>query len=392
LSNGVHRSLALINITVFAVSVGLGSYIYFVPVFAQSLGATYVDLGVIGTANAIPYAIFPLIVGYFADRLNRARVYLIGVLFNALATFLLVFASSVSDVIIFRMIGGTGLALFWPTAETLISDIADPELRLKAMGRFSVSYSSGFLIGPAIGGFISQTLGFSQLFLMATTEIIFGAVLVGLIVVPRYVPVRTPATKQIGINSSFVRGTLPMFSIVIPYSLVFSVIVTIFPGYLSAIGIGKPEIGILFATFGISRIVAYNYSWRFSTFGEKRAILLVSLLLFTSFYLIASSASAVAFALPMILVGISLGVFFPVTISTLSKQFPKERLGMGIGIYESFFGIGFAVGPFIAGLAANFWNPTAPYFLMSVISLSLIPLLAKWKTRGIQLQAQKSEV
>ncbi len=386
MSNGVQRSLALINVTVFAVSVGLGSYIYFVPVFAQSLGANYVDLGVIGTANAIPYAIFPLIVGYLADRVNRARVYLIGVLFNALATFLLVFASSVPDVIILRMIGGTGLALFWPTAETLISDIADPELRLKAMARFSVSYSSGFLIGPAIGGFISQTLGFSPLFLISSTEIIFGAVLVGLIVVPRYASSGTRATDQIGFNSSFVRRTLPMFSIVIPYSLVFSVIVTIFPGYLSAIGISKPEIGILFAAFGISRIVAYNYSWRFSIFEEKRTILLVSLLLFTAFYLLATSTSAIAFSLPMILVGISVGVFFPVTISTLSKQFPKGRLGMGIGIYESFFGIGFAVGPFIAGLAANFWSPTAPYFLMSIISLSLIPLLAKWKTKGISLQ------
>ena len=398
MSNSIQRTLTLINVTVFVVSLGLGSYFYFVPVFAESLGATYVDLGVIGTAAAIPYVIFPLIVGYLADRLNRARVYLIGVLFNASATFLLVFVSSVRDVVILRMIGGIGLALFWPTVETLISDIADPDVRLRAMGRFSVSYSSGFLIGPAIGGFLSQTLGITSLFLMATAEIVLGAILVALIVVPRYLPSTTSTTHEGGFNFNSIRGSLSMFSVVLPYSIVFSVIVSIFPGYLSIIGVTKPGIGLLFATFGISRIITYNYSWRFSAFGEKRSLLLVSIALFTSFYLIASSpilpgfGDPLPFVLPMILIGISLGIFFPVTISTLSKQFPKQRLGMAVGIYESLFGIGFSVGPSLAGLAATFWSPAASYYLMSLISLSLIPLLVKWKTRGIPLGVEKPKI
>lgn len=64
--------LTHLHVSVFVASLGLGLYVYFIPVFAQTFGATFLDLGFIGSAYAVTYAITPIVIGYLADRLNRA--------------------------------------------------------------------------------------------------------------------------------------------------------------------------------------------------------------------------------------------------------------------------------------------------------------------------------
>jgi len=385
LSPEIQRTLALINVTVFVASLGLGSFTYFVPVFAKSLGAGYLDLGIIGTANAIPYVIFPLATGYMVDRQNKAKVYFIGTIFNILATFLLVFASSVRDLIVLRAIGGIGLALFWPTVEALISDIADPNVRLKAMSRYSVAYSSAFLIGPLAGGYITQTLGFSPLFLISSAEIAVAGVLVALTVIPRYSGPLPPAS-QLDLDSNQGSNSfgkvLPMMLIALPYSIVLGVVASILPGYLTVIGIAKPDIGLLFAIFGISRVVGYNYSWKFSGTRERIWLLLLAFILSLSFYFIGISTTYVAFALALIFMGISFGVLLPISLGNVARHVPRERLGWSIGIYESLVGVGFSTGPFIGGWAAESLGPSSSYYIMSLVSLSLIPPILKWSDKN----------
>jgi MFS family permease len=50
-------------------------YTYFMPVFAQTFGASYFDLGLIGTVWSLAQAITPMLAGFLADRLNRACVF-----------------------------------------------------------------------------------------------------------------------------------------------------------------------------------------------------------------------------------------------------------------------------------------------------------------------------
>jgi MFS family permease len=97
-------------VSIFISSLGLGMYIYFVPVFAQRFGATFLDLGYIGTASAVTYAITTIIVGHLADRVNRWRLFALALLINFTATVALVFSRSVSDIILIRSLGGLGLA------------------------------------------------------------------------------------------------------------------------------------------------------------------------------------------------------------------------------------------------------------------------------------------
>jgi len=97
--HGATRKLLSIRlqyyVSIFVSSLGLGTYTYFIPVFAQRFGATFLDLGYIGTVASMTYAAVPILVGHLADRANHSRLYVLSLLLIFMTTIMLVFTRSV---------------------------------------------------------------------------------------------------------------------------------------------------------------------------------------------------------------------------------------------------------------------------------------------------------
>jgi DHA1 family tetracycline resistance protein-like MFS transporter len=348
-------------------------YMYFVPLFAQQFGATYLELGYIGTATALTYAVAPLIVGHFADRLSRIRLYAIALLINAVATVVLVFSRSVSDIVLLRAFGGVGFAFLWPTAEVLVVDLGPKEDRVKEMGTYSVAWGSGFLIGPAVGGLLVRTLGFINLFLISFLLILVGFLQAILGVVPYAKPLRKSASEKIDV----MRQLLPWYVLIACYGMIFSIVTTILPGYANSVGITAELIGILFAIFGISRIAVFATIQHYLSFGEARALSLVSLLISGSMLMLALSPSFFAFLPAMIVLGTSFAIIFPISISLISRNFPPERAGAAIGSYESVYGVGAAIGPVFAGAVAAVSTVGESFLVVMLFGLLMAAVAAR---------------
>jgi MFS family permease len=161
-------------------------YVYFIPLYAQKFGGSFFDLGLIGTAYAVTYAAGSIFAGYIADRVNRAWLYSLGITLIALVTITLTLARSVADIVILRSSAGLAFAFFWPTSEVLVADLASEENRLREMGVYSVFWSSGFLIGPILGGLILQAYSYTWLFVTSFVLITSALVTAVVWVVPRY--------------------------------------------------------------------------------------------------------------------------------------------------------------------------------------------------------------
>ena len=174
-------------------------YQYFVPLFAQKFGATFLELGFIGAAGALTYVVATMIVGHFADRGSHMWLYVLALLVNAIATAILVLSHSVSDIILLRGVGGVALSFLWPTAEVLVIDLSSEKNRVKEMGTYSVVWGTGFLIGPALGGVVIPTLGFTSLFLLSSVLILIGFVQAVVWIVPHV----TPRERTLGIVPTF---------------------------------------------------------------------------------------------------------------------------------------------------------------------------------------------
>ena len=63
-----------VYITGLLIGISYGMHGPILPVFAKNvIGASYIELGIIGLANFIPYMFIPVFVGILLDRINNMR-------------------------------------------------------------------------------------------------------------------------------------------------------------------------------------------------------------------------------------------------------------------------------------------------------------------------------
>ena len=356
-------------ITVFVASLGMGMNMYFIPVFAQSFGATFVDLGIIGTVWAIATTITPFLMGYLAGRVKRVWVYVLSLAINVFATLFLVLSRSVVDIIVLRFFAGIGMEAFWVIAEIMVTDLAPAKARVKEMGRYGVALVLGVLIGPLFGGLVIESFGYINLF-------IISAVVMGVSTVQAAVWLvsgsRSAETLPFQSFSGYIRilkRLLPLYMMVICYGVIWGLITAIFPGYANSIGISAVLIGFLFSAFGVARIFSYATAHRYSRFGVRRTLLFVSLVMFAGLLSIGLFPSFLTSLVGIMLLGGGIGVVFPVTIDLISRNFPNERASMAVASYETVINIGGTMGPYFFGMLTVITTIGRSFLLMSIFGI-----------------------
>ena len=369
------NQLRRLHLSVFAASIGI-SYFYFIPAFAEQLGASYLDLGLIGTVRSLPYTFLPVIAGYLGDRFGRRRLYLLSICAVGAATLLLAATDTIPSILAVQILLGIGLALFWPISEALVSEISSLHERAAAIGMYAVAWGSGFLIGPLVGGIVAQEAGFQISFLVAgililTTSGVSAAAIRG--EGKEHGRMRQASARP---SWELLYAVLPMLLIQIPYAIVLAFIVSIFPGYAAAAGLAPSEVGLLLSGFGFARTLAFCLAGRMQRVGERKSIGVGSLGLGLVLLLIQTNSSFIALLADSCLMGAFIGLIYPPTVAYVSKRSPFENLGFVIGAYETIFGVGFAVGPILSGFIAQAVSADLALLVLAIIAFSIIPLLA----------------
>ena len=95
------------------------------------------------------------ILGMLSDRFGRRPVLLISIFGLGLDYIFMALAPTLGWLFVGRVINGITSASF-STANAYIADITTPENRAKAFGMMGAAFGLGFILGPAIGGFLGQ--------------------------------------------------------------------------------------------------------------------------------------------------------------------------------------------------------------------------------------------
>jgi len=368
-------------VSVFVSSLGLGLYLYFIPIFAQRLGANFLDLGFIGSASAVTYAVTPFFVGQLANRLGRRPLFAAAIAINFVATLSLGFCTNVTDVIIMRAIGGLGLAFFWPITEIVVLDLTRKEDRVKEMGRYSIAWGSAFLVGPFLGGVLIQTVGFFALFVISSVLSLCSLAGVLVLILPTQNSNKSRSrSRKVLQQLQLARQLLPWFCLLVCYGFIFGIVTSIFPGYANSIGVSAVLVGVLFTAFGMVRVVTYASSERSLHFGERKALGLASLLLAVGSILIIRFPSFPVFLVAIPLMGGCFAILYPLSIVLISRHFSESQLGGAVGLYESTYGVGAAIGPILAGILATVLDARASFATAAVAGIIMMTVAAKAKT------------
>ncbi len=174
---------------VLAVMVGINflNYLdrYILPAVATRIQAEFhltdSQVGLLGSAFLLVYAVATIPFGIWADRGVRKTVIGIGVTIWSLATLFTGLARSYLQLFAARAVLGIGEASYYPAGTALLGDYFKKEGRGRAMSVWAAGTAVGIAVGFAGGGIVASTLGWRAAFYMtAVPGLVFAVLAFGL--------------------------------------------------------------------------------------------------------------------------------------------------------------------------------------------------------------------
>ncbi len=168
------------------------------PTMQRDLGATDVQLQWCVNAYLLAIAVFVLISGKIGDRIGHRQALWWGIAGFALASLVCAVSQNVFLLIAARGFQGVSAALMFPAQTALIPRLFPPNQRGRANGMI-VSIGSLFLIlGPLIGGYLTEQLSWRWIF-----WINLPIAALGLYLIRAFLPKSDPVKSQIDLPGFF---------------------------------------------------------------------------------------------------------------------------------------------------------------------------------------------
>ena len=375
-------TLGLLLLNLFIAFLGIGLVIPVLPTLMNELQLTGKIIGYLTAAFAIAQLIVSPLAGKAVDKYGRKIMIVLGLFIFGLSEFLFGLGKTIEVLFISRVLGGISAAFIMPAVTAFIADITTMETRPKALGYMSAAISTGFIIGPGIGGFLAD-FGTRVPFYFAgglgTTAAILSIILLREPQRNEENEEKAPSQK-----TGFKRIFVPMYFIAFILIFVASFGLAAFESFFSLFvdhkfGFTPTDIAIIItggAIFGaIAQVALFD---RFAQrWGEikiiRYSLILSAVLVFLMTYV--SAYFAILLVTCFVFVGFDL--FRPAATSYLSKIAGNEQGFVG-GMNSMFTSLANILGPIIGGMLFDI-DINYPYYFATVILVIGILLTLIWK-------------
>ena len=357
--------------TIFLTATGLGTCTFLLPVYAETLGATYTDLGLIGAVGNIIYTVFTILCGYTLDRFEKIRLYMGFNVFGCIVMLLFMVAETIPQIILVRALLGAASASFWVSASTLTAEISPREELTRSLGRYNLAWILGFTVGPYLGGVISNQYGYDTFFLASSALITIS---VGVILIK--INGRIKLNRILSHEKTSIGELRPLalsYLTLVPFTMVLGIYMAIIPGHMKVVGLTASLIGLLLTiTNGVRGTFFFNVE-RLVKWGTWRSLIAASTLLAASMYLVRTGETFLGFGVPLVFYGAGSGIMTPVVLDFISKRTPERLRGTAMGVHEAIYGVGMFIGPLIGGAIADNYSAFTLYSLLVIVSVLILP-------------------
>lgn len=371
-------ALAVLFAVVFINLVGFGLVVPLLPFFAQSLKAEAWQITLMFSAYSLGQFFAEPFWGRLSDRVGRKPVLLVTLVANALGYLMLAFVPNIWLAIAVRLFTGLGAGNI-STVQGYVADVTPPEQRAGRMGLIGAAFGLGFIVGPGLGGLLTQPqlgrLGYQLPIFLAAALAALAAI--GVMVFLRESRAKAdPAAAR----PAFLAGlkdarTNPVVSRVLVVTLIymagFSAMESVFGLWSeSRYAWGAREVGLSFMIVGVISVLNQGFlAGRLARrFGEAR-VLAAGMLLFGSSLVLQVLAPVEWFpATRLELGGLSLpvvqGWVIPIVMAVgacgmslampnisamISRASPPDRQGAMLGLNMASSSVARIFGPMVAG-------------------------------------------
>ncbi|MFC1727360.1 MFS transporter [Patescibacteria group bacterium] len=348
-----HYIILIIQITE---TLGFSLILPFLPFFAEDLGASPLVVGLILTSFSLLQFVFAPIMGRLSDHYGRRPLLIFSQISTFLSFIILGLAKSIPIIFLSRVVDGL-LGSNFTIAQAYLSDISSKKERSQAFGLSGIAFGIGFLIGPAIGGFLSR-FGYHLPSFIAAGISLFS-IIITYIFLPETVK-RTKASKKVKIIDLKVFKKfffLPKINLkllqLFTYLLAHIVWTSTFALYARKQFAIKPEqVGYLLGYVGLLIIVLRGglLGKLIKIFGENKlktiGMVLITLGLAGAIF----TPNYKSLFVVMTFFAIGSGLSRPLLIGAISREVSDKDQGAILGVTNSLGSLAQIFGPLIGGI------------------------------------------
>ena len=163
---GLNRPLITFSIMAATIMQSLDSTIANValPQMQGTLSATQDQMAWVLTSYIIAAAIMIPLTGWLAGRFGRKKVFLISIVGFTVSSALCGVATSLVEIVIFRLLQGISGAALVPLSQAVLFDINPREHHGRAMSIWGVGVTLGPVLGPVLGGWLTESYSWRWVF------------------------------------------------------------------------------------------------------------------------------------------------------------------------------------------------------------------------------------
>jgi MFS transporter, DHA1 family, multidrug resistance protein len=381
-------TLGLLLMNLFIAFLGIGLVIPVLPTLMNELGITGTTIGYLTAAFAIAQLIVSPFAGKAADKYGRKIMIVIGLFIFGFSEFLFGIGKEIEMLFFSRILGGISAAFIMPAVTAFIADITNLETRPKALGYMSAAISTGFIIGPGIGGFLAE-FGTRVPFYFAGAMGTIAAILSILLLSE---PNRTEDHNEQNPEgkSSFKRIMAPKYFLAFILIFIASFGLAAFESFFSLFVDHKfqftpADIAIVItggAIFGaVSQVLLFDRLTRI--WGEIKLIRYSLILSALLVFLMTVVHSYFSILLVTFIVFVGFDLFRPAATSYLSNIAGNEQGFVG-GMNSMFTSLANISGPILGGILFDI-DINYPYYFATVILTVGIIITLFWKKQANQV-------
>ncbi len=370
----INKVFPILAISTFSSMLGVGIIAPLLPIYADTLGATGIWIGVIFSGFSISRALVMPLIGKLSDQKGERKAFLCaGLLFYAVMSLGYVWAETVTALVTVRLVHGLAAGMVIPIAQTYVGDLAPQGEEGKWMGYFNAALFAGFGVGPLLGGVLTDSYSMTTAFYSMGALNLF-AFIVALVWLPKTRHVKSKNTfahtsfRQMLRKSSMMKG---IFSFRLANAFVrgsFSCFLPLFAGLY--LGLSPTQIGTALCFNALIMSFLQIFSGRLADIFDRRKLVAIGSLV--EIVILCLTPFLQYFYQLLILCAIS-GMGKAISIPAASGLTVGEgrKYGMGsvIGVFTLGMSLGMAVGPIASGVIMDHIGINWVFFIAAGFAL-----------------------
>ena len=351
------RTVYISLVCVFCTAFGVSQLAPILPLYFHDLGVQTPEAMSLwsGLATGATYIIVCLAApfwGRVADKKGR-KITLIRSSFGmALCNILIAFQTTPEGVVLIRLVQGL-VSGFYSASITLIASESPIERTGWALGLLASANLAGSLIGPLLGGYIADTVGIRNDFIIVGTLMGLAGVLATIFIHENYVP--QPNPEKLSIRK--LKEQIPEFNSIVAlcvasfiYAICIMSLQPVISVYIKGIVPSDTEnlafiAGAVFSAMGIAQLMSSSPLGKLVDKIGPRKVLVVSLIYVGILNIPQAYVSDVyQLAIIRFLQGFGLGGMLPALNTYLSSKTPREFTGQVFSYNQSCLFFGYFLG------------------------------------------------